>query len=119
MTAWVSTHSSLTAGFVVGIGLLLRLQAGFGTFLNPDEAEHYLAANAGSLAGAYHATLNQAHPPLFVVFLFFWRQVAVSELGLRVPSIVAGAAFCWLLFKWVATVFHRTVGWIALIFAVF
>jgi Dolichyl-phosphate-mannose-protein mannosyltransferase len=40
-------------------------------------------------------------------------------LVLRIPSIIAGTVFSWLLFGWLTYIFDRTAGWIGLIFAAF
>jgi len=112
-------HSHLGAWLVLAIAFLLRLWTASGTFLNPDEALHYRVANKASLLLAYKFSLTTAHPPLLILFLYFWRKLGVSELTLRFPSIVAGTAFCWILYKWLSVRFDRKVGWIALIFASF
>jgi len=117
--AWLSQHAVLIGGLVLALGLLLRLEAAAGTFLNPDEAEHYLVADQPSLKLAYRASVNHPHPPLFILLLYYWRNLGSSEMMLRIPSIIAGTAFCWLLFKWLSNTFNRTVGLIALILAAF
>jgi hypothetical protein len=116
---WLQTHSNLMAGLVVALGFFLRLWAASGTFLNPDEALHFLAANQPSLMGAYRASLDTAHPPLLFLVLYLWRAFGTSELVLRLPSVIAGTIFCWFFFKWLTGILGRTAGWIGLIFATF
>ena len=115
--AWLSQHAVLIGGLVLALGLLLRLEAAAGTFLNPDEAEHYLVADQPSLKLAYRASVSHPHPPLFILLLYYWRHLGSSEMMLRIPSIIAGTVFCWLLFKWLSNTFNRTVALVALILA--
>jgi 4-amino-4-deoxy-L-arabinose transferase-like glycosyltransferase len=104
---------------ILAVAFLLRLWTAYGTFLNPDEALHYRVANKASLWLAYQFSLTTAHPPLLILFLYFWRKIGVSELTLRFPSIIAGTAFCWILYKWLSIRFNRNTGLIGLIFAGF
>jgi hypothetical protein len=99
------------AGFILSLEFLLRLWKASGTFLNLDEAMHFLAANKPSLAEAYRASLGLAHPPLLILFLHVWRRLGTSELFLRLPSVVAGTIFCWIFFKWLTRLLGPTVGW--------
>jgi len=104
---------------VLALGFALRIWAAAGTFLNPDEAMHYAAANKASLALAYKSSFSLVHPPLLVLLLYFWRNLGTSELFLRLPSVLAGTVFCWLVFRWITVVLGRTAGWIGLIFVSF
>jgi hypothetical protein len=117
--AWDIFDSERGVGLVLAIAFLLRLWTAHGTFLNPDEALHYRVANKASLLLAYKFSLTTAHPPLLILFLYFWRKIGVSESALRFPSIVAGTAFCWILYKWVSARFGKDAGWAALIFSGF
>jgi len=101
------------------LAFLCRLWASGGTFLNPDEALHFEIANRTSLLLAYHASLTIAHPPLLVVVLYFWRALGTSELMLRLLSVIAGTIFCWVFWKWLTSIFGRSVGWIGLVLACF
>ena len=97
-----------------GVGLLARLYfAGF-LFLDPDEALHYWVSLQPSIASAYHATLSTAHPPLFILFLYYWRTLGHSEIMLRLPGVLAGLAFCWIAHRWVARVADEHLAAIAL-----
>jgi len=104
------TDSHLTRCILL-LEFLLRLWKASGTFLNLDEAMHFLAANKLSLAEAYRASLGLAHPPLLILFLQVWRRLGTSELFLRLPSVVAGTIFCWIFFKWLTRLLGPTVGW--------
>ena len=116
---WFETHSNLSAMLVLTAGLLIRLRAASGTFLNPDEALHYLLANQSSWRLAYHASLTNAHPPLLTLVLYFWRGVGTSEFVLRLPSVIAGIAFCWIVFKWLTRILGPVTGFIGLILVTF
>jgi len=116
---WFATHSNLIAMLVASLGFLIRLRAASGTFLNPDEALHYLLANQSSCRLAYHASLTNAHPPLLTLVLYFWRGVGASEFVLRLPSVIAGTVFCWIFFQWLTRIVGPITGFIGLILATF
>jgi len=113
--AWIETHFNLSAILVLTAGFLIRLRAASGTFLNPDEALHYLLANQSSWRLAYNASLTNAHPPLLTLVLYFWRGLGTSEVVLRLPSVIAGTAFCWIFVKWLTCIFGPVTGFIGLI----
>ncbi|MGA8493298.1 MAG: glycosyltransferase family 39 protein [Terriglobales bacterium] len=117
--SWFETHSNLTAILILTAGFLLRLRAASGTFLNPDEALHYLLADQSSWLQAYRASLTNAHPPLLTSLLFFWRGLGISEFVLRLPSVIAGTAFCWIFFKWLTRILGPGTGFIGLILVSF
>jgi uncharacterized membrane protein len=107
------------SGFVVLLAFLLRLWKASGTFLNLDEAMHFLAANKLTLADVYQTSLNLAHPPLLILLLHEWRKLGTSELFLRLPSVVAGTIFCWIFFRWLTQLLGPIVGWIGFILVSF
>ncbi len=113
---WLKQHSGPVALTVVAIGFLARVWAATGTFLNPDEAQHFLVANRTSLALAYNSSLTLAHPPLLIFVLYFWRNFGTSEFVLRMSSVLAGTLFCWLLFKWISTILGDQIALLSLIF---
>lgn len=119
LESWVTAHSSWLALGVLALAFAARFHAAWGTFLNPDEALHFGLANQLSLAAAYRASLTSAHPPGLVFVLYFWRLFGTSEILLRLPSIIAGSAFCWFIFKWITKVFGAAAGWVGLILASF
>ena len=92
----LQTYSAVATGSVLLLAFFLRLWRASGTFLNLDEAMHFLAANKPSLAEAYRSSLNLAHPPLLILFLNVWKKLGTSELALRLPSVIAGTIFCWI-----------------------
>jgi hypothetical protein len=113
---WLRKHADSVALIAVGIGFLLRARAASGTFLNPDETLHFSLANQTSFLSAYHASLTLAHPPLLVLLLYFWRTLGTSEFVLRLPSVIAGTAFCWVFYKWLKGLLGRAPGLIGAIF---
>ncbi len=113
---WFENHASRAAVFVTLFGFLARLWAASGIFLNPDEALHFRLANQLSLALAYKESLTAAHPPLFILLLYFWRALDTSELWLRLPSVLAGAVFCWMFYKWLSKAAGTLTGFIGLLF---
>jgi Dolichyl-phosphate-mannose-protein mannosyltransferase len=84
-------------------------------FLNPDEALHYLSASQPSLDLAYKAALTNAHPPLLILVLYYWRSLGQSELMLRLPSVLAGTACCWLAYLWLKQVTDRSTAFMGLL----
>lgn len=108
-------NSRLATGFVIVLAFLLRLWKASGTFLNLDEAMHFLAANKPSLVEAYQSSLNLAHPPLLILLLHIWRRLGTSELFLRLPSVIAGTIFCWIFFRWLNRLLGPAVGWVGFI----
>ena len=115
----VEKHSTLWVCFLLLAGFVVRVWRAYGTFLNPDEAMHFQAANQTSWDLAYRASLTLAHPPLLVLFLHAWRWLGTSEVVLRLPSVVAGTVFCWLAYKWASVLFPPAVAWITFTLTIF
>src|SRR5271168_4128721 len=113
---WFESRATPAAALITLLGLLARLWTASGIFLNPDEALHFRLANQASLALAYKASLTAAHPPLFILLLYFWRALGTSELWLRLPSVLAGTAFCWMFYKWLIKAAGSFAGLIGLLF---
>jgi 4-amino-4-deoxy-L-arabinose transferase-like glycosyltransferase len=116
---WLQHHADLGAVFITLLAFLARLWTASGTFLNPDEALHFRLANQLSLALAYKASLTSAHPPLLILLLSYWRVLGTSELWLRLPSVLAGAVFCWMFYKWLAKAAGGLPGLIGLLLVTF
>jgi hypothetical protein len=95
---------------LVASGFAVRLALAHWTFLNPDEAWHYLLSVQPSFGLAYKASLTTAHPPLLIVLLYWWHRLGDSELILRIPSVVAGTMFCFMTFLWVEKVSNRVAA---------
>jgi 4-amino-4-deoxy-L-arabinose transferase-like glycosyltransferase len=113
---WFESRANLAAGLIALLGLLARLWTASGTFLNPDEALHFRLANQVSLDLAYRASLTAAHPPLLILLLYYWRALGTSELWLRLPSVLAGAVFCWVFYKWLSKAAGNLAGLIGVLF---
>ena len=47
--------------------------------------------------------------------LYFWRGLGTSELWLRLPSVLAGAVFCWMFYKWLSKAAGSVAGLIGLL----
>ena len=99
---------------LLGAGLFLRLRLAWLTFLNPDEALHYFLSHQPSLALAYQASLTTAHPPLMILLLHYWSWLGDSEFLLRLPFVIAGTLFCWMMFRWVERIAGSNAGFITL-----
>lgn len=95
---------------IVAAGFVARIIPAVRLFLNPDEALHVLLASQPSLSRAYDAALTNAHPPLMILLLYYWRALGHSELWLRMPSVMAGTAACWLAYRWLAVIMDRTAA---------
>lgn len=107
---WLNNHLQAVALIVTGAGLVLRLLAASGSYLNPDEALQYAQFNQASLRQAYQAGLSLPHPPLYYVILYYWHLLGRSEFMLRLPSVLFGTALCWVTFKWIGNLFGRAAG---------
>ena len=116
---WMLDHLDALAMAVVASGFVLRILAASRSYLNPDEALHYLLLNQSSAYLAYKASLTNAHPPLIYLLVYYWHFLGRSELMLRLPSAVEGTAFCWLLYKWMGLAFGRAASWIGLVLATY
>jgi len=112
---WLNQHLDLVALAVTVAGLIMRVYMAVGSYLNPDEALHYLMLNQPSLLLAYKASLTNAHPPLIYFLVYFFRILGRSELMLRLPSVLAGTALCWVTYKWISVMWGKTAGAIGLI----
>ena len=119
LDATFEASSTLIATAVIVVGLVLRLWLARATFFNTDEAWHFSLANCSSAWLAYKASLTISHPPLLILILHFWRALGTSNLILRVPSVIAGAALCWIFYRWLDLVAGRATAWSGLILAAF
>jgi hypothetical protein len=116
---WIDRHLSVLAHVVVAAGFAARIYVATRSYLNPDEAMHYMWINQASALQAYRASVGIAHPPLLYLLLYFWHFLGRSELMMRLPSVIAGTATCWLVHKWIGMVFGRAAGLAGLVIAAF
>ncbi len=100
---------------VISVGFVARLTEAWRFFLNPDEALHNLLATQSSLSLAHKAALTNAHPPLLILVLYYWRALGQSELMLRMPSVLAGTASCWIAYQWLKLVTDRSTAFVGLL----
>jgi dolichyl-phosphate-mannose-protein mannosyltransferase len=105
--------------FIISIGFLLRLIVAGSTFLDPDEAFHYVLGHAASFHLTYRASLSSMHPPLLILLIHSLRAVGNSEIILRLPSVLAGTLSCWLTYKWLSSITDFTVALIGLVLLAF
>lgn len=115
----LEARSALAASAVIAVGLIWRLWLAHATFFNTDEAWHYSLANRSTAGLTYKASLTISHPPLLILVLHFWRALGTSNLMLRLPSVIAGAAFCWIFYRWLNLVAGRAAAWSGLMLATF
>src|SRR5258708_14817957 len=52
-----------------------------------------------------------------VLVLHWWRILGTSEFMLRMPEVLAGTVFCWMVFQWLTMIFGRDVGMFGLLFS--
>ena len=117
---WLHARLNLFVYGVIAAGFLWPGAYAAGrSFLNPDEALHYLIPNQSSALFAYRISLTNAHPPLIYLLLYYWSFLGRSELMLRFPSVLAGTALCWAAYKWIGILFGKAAGVIGLILVAF
>jgi hypothetical protein len=104
---------------LLALGILVRIWHASGTFLNSDEVMHFAAANHTSWLETYKVSLAISHPPLLIIVEHIWRVFGTSELMLRMPSILAGMAFCWFTLRWAEMLFEKFVAWTTFAFVLF
>src|SRR6266852_1994968 len=90
----------LIALLVLAAGLGLRVQLAVSHFFNADEALHYWIADQSYPLSVYRESLNNAHPPLYFLSIYYWRLLGNSDLMLRMLPILASIGFLWFLYKW-------------------
>ena len=119
VVTWLGDHLNALALAVVAAGFAVRVFVASRSYLNPDEAMHYMWINQPSAFIAYKASVGIAHPPLLYLLLYFWHFLGRSELMLRLPSVFVGTALCCMLFQWIGMVLGRTAGLIGVITVTF
>ena len=117
--AWLFSRLNFLVVLVMITAFGLRLRAALGTYLNPDEALHFLLANQPSFEAAYRASQTNAHPPLYFLLLYFWRFLGTSEVMLRLPAVVAGAGVSLVSLYWLRTAMGITSGVVAMLLIAF
>jgi hypothetical protein len=110
---------NLLAILILAAGFIARIIPASRLFLNPDEALHNLLASQSTFSRAWDAALTNAHPPLLILLLYYWRALGHSEFWLRMPSVLAGTAACWLIYQWLKRVTDRSTAFLGLLLACF
>jgi uncharacterized membrane protein len=110
-----SALQKLIPAFIMIVAFLARLIPASRLFLNPDEALHYLLASQASFGRAWDAALTNAHPPLLILVLYYWRFLGHSELWLRMPSVLTGTCACWLIYQWLKLIIDKTAALLGLL----
>jgi len=90
-------------GGAVLCGLLSRAAIAFRSYLNPDEAWHFLLANASGFEGLWAQSMRSTHPPVLIVLLHLIRKFGTSEPLLRSIPVISGAAAAWLAYRWLSS----------------
>lgn len=119
MDSFFDQHRTLSILALLAFGFLVRIWHASGTFLNSDEVMHFAAANHSSWLETYKVSLAISHPPLLIFVMHVWRVLGTSELMLRMPSILAGMAFCWFTFRWAEMLFEKSAAWTMFAFVLF
>jgi uncharacterized membrane protein len=111
-------HKTL-ALLLLALGFALRFWNATYRFFNADEILHYFLSVQPSLLATYRASLTTAHPPLLIVVLHYWGALGHSELFLRLPSVITGTGFCWVMYRWLKLVTDETASLIGLVLFLF
>src|SRR5947209_8704620 len=114
-SAPISAGGEIIPLLILVAGFAARVFEAWRYFLNPDEALHNLLASQRSLGLTYKAALTNAHPPLLILLIHYWRWLGQSELILRMPSVLAGTACCWLTYLWLRQIVDRSTGLVGLL----
>src|SRR5260370_28015279 len=85
---------------VLAAGLGLRVQLAVSHFFNADEALHYWIADQSNPLAVYRESLNNAHPPLYFLSIYYWRLLGNSDQMLRILPILPTLGFPRSLYKW-------------------
>jgi uncharacterized membrane protein len=117
--SFLDQHQNFWIYVLLGAGFVVRVWHASGTFLNSDEVMHFAAANQSTWLQSYKVSLAISHPPLLIFVMHAWRVLGTSELMLRMPSVLAGTAFCWFTFRWAEMLFEKTVAWTTFVFVLF
>jgi hypothetical protein len=113
---WVESHVTLVALLIVAAGLAARIYYAAGAYLNPDEAQHFIAANTGDFYDTYLRSRYTAHPPLLLLVVNAVLRLGNAEVVIRLPSLLAEAGALWLAFRWLQRCAGDAVALAGLIF---
>ena len=117
--ARLRSRSGTVAAAIAVLGVAARLLAARGPFRTPDEALHLQIASAPSALDVYRSSLDNAHPPLFVLLLHAWKGVAHSDWMLRLLPVLFGSLFLWAVWSWARRLLGEGPALLTLAFASF
>lgn len=99
------------------LGAVLRFLTLDYSFYGDEFFTRYVALLPTSLSVS--AAIKDTNPPLYLILMHFWARFANSEVGLRLPSMIAGVALIPVLYLLGRQLFdHRTGALAALLGAV-
>ena len=113
---WLRGHADAVAALLIGLGVAARLRSARGPFFTPDEVLHLKIADAAGVLEVYRTSLGNAHPPLFVLMLHFWKAVASSDWTLRLLPALFGSLFLWAAWAWARRLFGDNTALLTLAF---
>lgn len=113
---WLAGHSGAVATLLVLLGAAARLRAASGPFLTPDEALHMQIAGQGSALEVIRFSRYNAHPPLFVLLLHFWKAAVSSDWALRLLPVLFGTLFLRAVYAWARRLFGEQAALLTLVF---
>ena len=111
---WLAAHTDAVALVFLALGLIARLRAARSAVWIPDEIYHLQIAGAPGLRAMYRMSLGNAHPPLFMLLLHGWLQVASTPWSLRLLPVAFGTAFLWAAYRWARRLFGNAAALITL-----
>jgi hypothetical protein len=80
------------------LGLALRLFDAASFYLNPDEAIHFCRSQPATWYA--ESNLRGTAPPFFFFVVHYTQQIANSEFFVRLPFLLSGCLFPWVIYKW-------------------
>ncbi len=115
----VTEHPDAVALTALAVSLALRLHQGAHTYLNPDEAHYFEMSLPNEIGALYYSALDTHHPALYIMLMHWIAKVSEHELALRSVAIASGTLFPWFLYRWLALIWSRLAGLLALLLAAF
>src|SRR5262245_40110838 len=97
---YVEQRAAVCVVLLAIAGFALRYSEATRTFLHPDDAWQLHAAIPASFHDLVWASSELHHPPLSFFALHALLGVTRSEVGLRMPIVLAGALLPFAVFVW-------------------
>ena len=100
--------SGFLMGAVVVVGVALRLPGLFESLWYDEVYRTFVVMQPGSIG---HLLWHDVHNPLYNALMYGWIRVfGDSEVSIRTPSMLAGAALAWVVWRWAGARFGAWVG---------